>query len=62
MIAFLMMVLSAILMPVSVVFGALALSAAFWSASHWKVTVGETLEMVVFYGALIGCLVGWFGV
>jgi len=60
-IAFLLMVLAAILLPVSIVFGALALAGAFWSASHWKVTMGETLEVVIFYGALIGCLTVWIG-
>ena len=37
-----------------------AVSGAFWSASYWKADVGEVLEMVVFYGAVAGCLIVWF--
>jgi ABC-type phosphate transport system permease subunit len=61
MLAVLLLILVFILFPAYPVFAALALSGAFWSAYHWKADVGETLELFVFYGALIGCLVSWFG-
>lgn len=60
MIAFLLLVLSGFLYPEFPVFAALTLSAAFYAAKYWGADVGETLELFVFYGAITGCLVGWF--
>jgi hypothetical protein len=60
MIAVLLVALTFVLFPGFPVFAAVALSGAFWSASRWGVTIGETLELFVFYGAILGCLVAVF--
>jgi hypothetical protein len=39
------------------VLGGLGVLFAFWWASHWKVTVWDTVELIVFYGAVAGILV-----
>jgi hypothetical protein len=61
MLAFLLLLLAFMLLPAYPVFAALAVWGAFSSAKHWKPGKGEQLELVVFYGALIGCLLVWFG-
>jgi len=60
MIAFLLLLLGFSLLPAYPVFSLVAVSGAFWSASYWKADVGGVLEMVVFYGAVAGCLIVWF--
>lgn len=59
MLAVIFLIVAFIFFPASPVIAALALAGAFWAAKYWKADVGETLEMVVFYGAIIGCLVAW---
>ena len=61
MIAVLLLLLTFVLFPVFPVLAALTLSGAFWSAYYWGPTVGETLELVVFYGAIGGCLMSIWG-
>ena len=61
MIAFLLLLLTFGLLPEFPAFALLTGSGAVYAASFWKANVGETLELIVFYGAIVGCLVGWFG-
>lgn len=49
------------LLPQWPVFAALTLWGAFASASRWGPAVGETLELVGFYGALSGVLLVLLG-
>ena len=59
MIAFSLLLLAGFLFPSSPVLGAVALAFAFWAATYWSATIGEGLEMIVFYGALAGCITAW---
>lgn len=34
---------------------------AVWGAKSWSVRGTDVLELIFFYGALIGCGVVWFG-
>lgn len=61
MIAFLLLLLTGFLFPQFPGFALLTGSAAFYAASYWKVTVGETFELVMFWGAVVGCGLAWFG-
>lgn len=62
MLAFALLFLTFGLLPEFPVFALMTGSGAVYAATFWKATVGETLELVMFYGALIGCLTAWFGV
>lgn len=61
MIAVLLLFLAFGLFPQQPAFAALALWGAFSSAKRWKVNTGGWLELVLFYGALIGCALVFLG-
>ena len=61
MLAFILLFLSFGLFPQQPVFAALALWGAFSAAKHWRVGASEWLELVLFYGALIGCALVFLG-
>lgn len=60
MIAYPLAILGAVLFGEWPLFGALLLLVGGWLARGHRVA-GEGLEMLLFYGAVAGCLVAWLG-
>jgi hypothetical protein len=59
MVALLLLVLTYILFPAFPGFAILTASAAVWGAKSWSGTGQDVVELVFFWGALIGCLMVW---
>jgi len=59
MIAFALLFLAFMSLPMYPVLALICVSGAFWSAKSWTGAGEDVLELVLFYGALIGCLVVW---
>lgn len=50
-----------LLFPAQPVIAALALLAALWLATKWPVGYSDVFELLIFYGALTGCVVAYTG-
>lgn len=61
MLAVMLLIVTFILWPYQPFLGALALWGAASAAKSWTGEGLDVIELVVFYGALAGCLVVWFG-
>ena len=59
MIAFLLLALMFITFPAMPAIAGLALCGAVYSAMHWRAGYDDLIEMIFFYGAILGCLVVW---
>ena len=60
MIAFFLFLVMFVTFPTMPTIAAVALSGAVYSASRWHVGYDDLIEMIFFYGAVLGCLMVWF--
>lgn len=61
MLSFFLMLVAGVLFPVMPGFALILGCIAVWGAMSWTGRGEDVLELVVFYGALAGCCVVWFG-
>lgn len=61
MLGVMLLIVTYIAWPYQPVIGALALWGAACASKSWTGAGEDAIELIVFYGALAGCLVVWFG-